>query len=228
MRRHVQCESSKDAEFTSFSCSDTEYCSADQRITSEAASVPGPESNTGVQLPTFPGQYRPETSGDAAGIPLIQFRHLPPRMRRRLCTRTERARLSALQSETADSSEDGQTAADAYTQQRRKCRKSGTVVLHDKAPGHMRPGIHGRSIRSVIQAYMTDPDYAVYREALEREFADVLQFKSLTPEGMANKLFGPCTQATITLKQGAGPKSIQPFRCLGVQAAAFKALLDKF
>ena len=53
---------------------------------------------------------------------------------------------------------------------------------------------------------MTDPNCAVYREALESDFADVLQFKSLKPEDIANQLPVPHTEATITLKEGAEPK----------------------
>ena len=73
---------------------------------------------------------------------------------------------------------------------------------------------------------MTDPNCAVFRQALEREFADVLQFRSLTPNDKAHKLHGPYTEATVTLRQGAEPKLVQPFRCLGVQAAAFNAQGD--
>mmetsp|Transcript_11382 Transcript_11382/g.17522 ORF Transcript_11382/g.17522 Transcript_11382/m.17522 type:complete len:233 (-) Transcript_11382:23-721(-) len=197
--------------------SDTEYCSGDQGITSEVASAPVPESNTGVQLPTCLGQDKPGTSGDAAGIPLNQVRHLPRSMRRRLHTRKQRARFSALQSETGDSSEDGHTAADAYIMQRQKCRRSCTVILHDKPPGHLRPGIHGRSICSVIEADMTDPNCAVCRGALEGEFADVLQLKHLMSEDVANKLLRPYYEATITLKQGAEGKSVQPFSCLSLR-----------
>ena len=102
------------------------------------------------------------------------------------------------------------------------------MILQDTPPGQLRTGINGRSIRSVIEADMTDPNCSGYREALEKEFEDVLKFKSLTPENIENKIRGPYTEATITLKQGAEPKSVQPFRCLGVRAAAFKALLDKF
>ena len=55
---------------------------------------------------------------------------------------------------------------------------------------------------------MTDPNFAVCREALEREFADVLQFKPLTSEDVANKLLRPYYEATITLRQGAERKSV--------------------
>ena len=102
------------------------------------------------------------------------------------------------------------------------------MILQDTPPGQLPTGIHGRYIRCVIEADMTDPNRSGYREALEKEFEDVLKFKSLTPEDIQNKIRGPYTEATITLKQGAQPKSVQPFRCLGVRAAAFKALLDKF
>ena len=75
---------------------------------------------------------------------------------------------------------------------------------------------------------MTDPNCAVCREALEREFADVLQLKPPTSEDVANKLLRPYYEATITHQQGAERKSVQSLSCLQVGAAAFEALLDKF
>ena len=59
---------------------------------------------------------------------------------------------------------------------------------------------------------MTDPNRSGYREALEKVFEVILKFKSLTPEDIEKKIRGPYTEATITLKQGAEPKSVQPFR----------------
>ena len=145
-------------------------------------------------------------------------------MRRRLLTRTERDRLSQFNTDAVSSCDEGpETGSPGRT---KKCRKVRSVILQDKPPGQLRTGIHGRSIRSVIEPDMTDPNCSGYREALEKEFEDVLKFKSLTLEDIENKIRGPYTEATITLKQGAEPKSVQPFRCLGIRAAAFKALLD--
>ena len=52
-------------------------------------------------------------------------------------------------------------------------------------------------------------------------------FSSSNHLDIGNPLHCPYTEATITLKQGADPKSVQPFMCMAVRAAAFKALLDK-
>ena len=219
----------KTAGVCSPSCSDID-CSGEQAITSEA---PYESENQGVQQ-SIQGHVSTAEPKVIAGLQQCQeaaascsdLRHLPRRMRRRLLTRTERDRLSQFNTVAVSSSDEGpETGSPGRT---KKCRKVRSVILQDTPPGQLRTGIHGRSIRSVIEADMTDPNCSGYREALEKEFEDVLKFKSLTPEDIENKIRGPYTEATITLKKGAEPKSVQPFRCLGVRAAAFKALLDKF
>ena len=75
---------------------------------------------------------------------------------------------------------------------------------------------------------MQHPDCARYRELLEQEFADVFQLKAINQEDPDDlKLRGDYGVCHIELVEGAIPKAVTPYRCVGVRAAAFKALIKK-
>ena len=112
------------------------------------------------------------------------------------------------------------------------------VLFHaqEPEPHHQAPRRHRRSmrawndsrfnrdIRSVIEADQEDPRCRVFREKLEQEYEDVLMFKPHTEAPYR----GPDGVATIIEKPDAQPQKVVPYRCVGLRAAAFKALLDKF
>ena len=97
------------------------------------------------------------------------------------------------------------------------------------SPGKTPINIRNRTIRSVIESDMEHPDCARYRELLEQEFADVFQFKAINQEDPDDlQLRGDYGVCHIELVEGATPKAVTPYRCVGVRAAAFKALIEKF
>ena len=72
-------------------------------------------------------------------------------------------------------------------------------------------------------------DCARHRELLAPEFADVFQFKAIDQEDPDNlKLRGDYGVCHIELDEGATPKAVTPYRCVGIRAAAFEALIEKF
>ena len=81
-----------------------------------------------------------------------------------------------------------------------------------------------RDIRAVIEADREDPRCTVFREKLEQEYSDVLEFKPPSeapyrrPDGVAR----------IVEKPHAQPQKVVPYRCVGLRATAFKALRTNF
>ena len=97
------------------------------------------------------------------------------------------------------------------------------------SPGKTPINIRKRTIRFVIESDMEHPDCARYRELLEQEFAGVFQFKAIHQEDPGDlKLRGDYGVCHIELVEGATPKAVTPYRCVGVWAAAFKALIERF
>lgn len=92
-------------------------------------------------------------------------------------------------------------------------------------PGTVATGLRQRSVRSVIDSDREHPHGAKYREMLEKDFSHVFEFK---PHTECKGLRGPEGELRIQLIDNPVPKKVQPYRCVGLRAAAFQALVDKF
>ena len=95
---------------------------------------------------------------------------------------------------------------------------------HRRAVKHWDKLRDNRYIRAVIEADREDPCCRVFRWKSEQEYSDVLEFK---PPSEA-PYQGPDDGARIVEKPHARPPKVVPNRCVGLRAAAFKALFDKF
>ena len=102
-----------------------------------------------------------------------------------------------------------------------------TVTCSPEVPGFGRH-IRDRSVRAVLDSDMEHPMCEIDRRKLETEFEEVFQFKPHTELNEFPGLLGEQGTCKIELKENLQPKAVQPYRCVGIRAALFKALIENF
>ena len=102
-----------------------------------------------------------------------------------------------------------------------------TISYSPAVPGFRRH-VRDLSVRAVIESDLQHPMCEKYRQMLEEEFEDVFCFKPHTELEKFPGLRGEHGTCRVELGDNPQRKSVEPYRCVGIRAAAFKALIEKF